>query len=202
MAQRKDISFNSYSIPGVGRIEIPACMEEQSGFYKKLNNIYERAVEQKTGIEIADDKVVFQQKGLNNMEKSAFSGYARVIVETEMGDNGAFNRLHARLYISPSEIVEIDKEIKNQILQLYQGTTMKLIEWYGVSFVDVNGMKAMKISYLRQLNNQPYVLVNSYRFQNYDRLHTLTMSYRKQDEKAWKPLYKKILFSFYLRPVF
>ncbi len=202
LAQKNNIDFESYRIPGVGQISIPSCMEEQSGIYKKINAVFERQVETAMGVDIPDEKVVFQQKGLNDLSSAGFSTYARVIIETERAASGSFYRLHSRYSVSPAELAEINYEMKNQIEQLFYGTNIRIISWYGVSFVNVNGVKAMKVSYLRQLKNQPYVLVTSYRFQNYDRIHTLTLSYRKQNEKIWKPLYARIINSFSIRPVF
>ena len=48
----------------------------------------------------------------------------------------------------------------------------------------------------RQLNNNPYVIVHVYCFHNYDREHTLTLSYRLSEENYWKSDFAKILNSF------
>jgi len=202
LAQKNNVVFDSYRIAGVGQISIPSCMEEQTGMYKKMSKVFERQVEAAMGVDIPGEKVVFQQKGLNDLNQAGFATYARVIIETETAASGSFYRLHSRYSVSPAELAEINNEMKNQIEQIFYGTNIRIISWYGVSFVNVNGVKAMKVSYLRQLENQPYVLVNSYKFQNYDRMHTLTLSYRKQDEKIWKPLYAKIVNSISIRPVF
>lgn len=188
--------FENYRILEVGSISIPNNMEIQSGNYKKLSETYEKVMSKKFGYEISDNRIVFQQKGLNDLERQGFASYVRVILETEIGNFGDFDKLTTKLTATPQEISDITKELKNQIQQSFAGTGLKLITWYGVSIVTINGKTALKISYLRQLNDKPYVVVNMYRFQNNDRLHSLTLSYRQSDETAWKPLFAKIANSF------
>jgi hypothetical protein len=188
--------FENYRILEVGSISIPNNMEIQSGNYKKLSETYQKEMSKKFGFEVSDNRVVFQQKGLNELEKKGLASYARVILETEIGNYGDFEKLTTKFSATTQEISEISKELKSQIQQSFTGTGLKLINWYGVSIVSINGRTALKISYLRQLNDNPYVVVNMYRFQNNDRLHSLTLSYRQSDETTWKPLFTKIANSF------
>ena len=188
--------FENYRILEVGSISIPNNMEIQSGNYKKFSEIYEKGMSKKFGYEISDNRIVFQQKGLNDLEKQGFASYVRVILETEIGNFGDFDKLTTKLTATPQEIADISKEVKSQMQQSFAGTGLKLITWYGVSIVTINGKTALKISYLRQLNDNPYVIVNMYRFQNNDRLHSLILSCRQSDETTWKPLFAKIANSF------
>ncbi len=188
--------FDNYRILEVGSISIPNNMEIQSGNYKKISEIYQKEISKKFGYEVSDNRVVFQQKGVNDLDKQALATYVRVILETDIGNFGDYEKLSTKLIATPQEISDISKEFKTQIQQSFAGTGMKLITWYGVSIVTINGRTALKISYLRQLNDKPFVLVNMYRFQNNDRLHTLTLSYRQSDEATWKPLLTKIANSF------
>jgi len=188
--------FENYRIIEVGSISIPNNMEIQSGNYKKLSETYQKEMSKKFGYEVSDNRIVFQQKGLNDLEKQGLASYVRVILETEIGNFGDFDKLTNKLTATSQEISDISKEFKSQIQQSFAGTGLKLITWYGVSIVTINGRTALKISYLRQLNDKPYVVVNMYRFQNNDRLHSLTLSYRQSDEATWKPLLTKIANSF------
>ena len=188
--------FENYRIIEVGSISIPNNMEIQSGNYKKLSETYQKAMSKKFGYEISDNRIVFQQKGLNNSEKQGLASYVRVILETEIGNFGDFDKLTNKLTATPQEISDISKECKSQIQQSFAGAGLKLITWNGISIVTINGRTALKISYLRQLNDKPYVVVDMYRFQNNDRLHSLTLSYRQLDEATWKPLLTKIANSF------
>lgn len=188
--------FDNYRILEVGSISIPNNMEIQSGNYKKISEIYQKEISKKFGYEVSDNRVVFQQKGVNDLDKQALATYVRVILETDIGNFGDYEKLSTKLIATPQEISDISKEYKTQMQQSFAGTGMKLITWYGVSIVTINGRTALKISYLRQLNDKPFVVVNMYRFQNNDRLHTLTLSYRQSDEATWKSLLTKIANSF------
>jgi hypothetical protein len=188
----QSIEFDNYRILGVGSISIPNNLELQSGNYKKFSD----GISEKLGYEVSDNRIIFQQKGLNDLAKQGFASYVRVIIETEIGNFGDYDKLSTKFTATPQEISEISKEFKSQAQQGFAGTGLKLRTWYGTSVVTLNGRTALKVSYLRQLNDQPYVLVNMYRFQNNDRLHTLTLSYRQSDEATWQPLLTKITNSF------
>jgi hypothetical protein len=190
------VYFVNYKLSDIGYISIPEKMEIQSGKYKKLAQEYQKEIGKKYGIEISGNRIVFQQKGLNNFEKGGFSSYARVILETDIGNYGDYEKLNTNYAATQAEINELNQEIKSQVQQSFAGTGLKIIKWYGMSIVKVNGKTALKISYLRKLKNNPNVMVNLYSFQNNDRMHRLTLSYRQLDESSWKPLYSKILNSF------
>jgi len=63
---------------------------------------------------------------------------------------------------------------------------LKIVRWDGVSVNNVNGRSVMRVAYLRQLNDNPSVYVEIYYFENYDRMHLLTISYREGDTSIWK----------------
>jgi hypothetical protein len=133
---------------------------------------------------------------LNSGDKSGFSSYARIILETTIGNYGDFEKLSTKISASAEELKELSTQLKSQTELSFSGTGLKLINWYGVQIVSINGRSALKISYLRQLNDNPYVTVSMYQFQNNDRMHRLTMSYKQQDAATWKTLYTNILNSF------
>jgi hypothetical protein len=189
-------SFENYLLKDLGSISIPTNMELQSGNYKKFAEEYQKQQGKKFGYEISDNRVVFQQKGLNSGDKTGFSSYARVILETTIGNYGDFEKLSTKLSATTQELSELSSQLKSQTEQSFNGTGLKLISWYGIQIVNVNGRTALKISYLRQLNDNPYVTVAIYQFHNNDRMHQLTMSYRQQDADTWKNVYSKILNSF------
>lgn len=190
------VDFVNYKLSDIGYISIPQKMEIQSGNYKKLAQEFQKDFKKKFGFEISGNRIVFQQKGLNNLEKSGFSSYARVILETDIGNYGDYEKLNTNYSATQAELNELNQEIKSQVQQSFAGTGLKIIKWYGVSFAKINGSTALKVSYLRKLNNNPFVVVNMYSFQNNDRTHRLILSYRQSDESSWKPLYGKILNSF------
>ncbi|HMT75146.1 MAG TPA: hypothetical protein PKA77_13825 [Chitinophagaceae bacterium] len=189
-------SSENYLLKNIGYISIPSNMELQSGNYKKLAEEYQKQQGKKFGFEISDNRIVFQQKGLNSGDSAGFASYARVILETTIGNYGDFEKLSTKLSATQEELRDLSAQLKLQTEQSFSGTGLKLISWYGVQIVNVNGRTALKISYLRQLNENPYVIVSMYQFHNNDRIHQLTMSYRQQDSATWKSVYTTILNSF------
>lgn len=186
----------NYLLKNVGYISIPNTMEIQGGNYKKLAEEYQKESGRKFGYEVSENRIVFQQKGLNDGAKPAYASYARIIIETIVGSYGDFEKLTTKLSASSSEIAELNSQLKKQVAELFSGTGLKLISWYGTEIETINGRTALKISYLRQLKDNPLVIVSMYQFQNNDRMHQLTFSYRQQETAKWKSAFSKALTSF------
>lgn len=196
MAFSQPIEFEVYLIKNVGHISIPSNMEIQSGNYKKVSETFQNEFRRKYSYEVIDNRVVFQQKGLNKFSDPGFGTYARVIIETEIGVPGDFNKLSNNLNLSSAEISKLNTDFKKQFKQELSSVGIKLLEWYGVREVVINNWAALEISYLRQLNNNQPVKVILFFIPNYDRMHYLTTSYRQSDQKTWQPILEKIVSSF------
>ena len=178
-------------LKNIGHIDMPPTMQVQSGKYKVLVdeflNIY--------GYDVA--QLVIQQKGLNEFGKDAFEKYARIIIETEVGKQGDFEKLNFDINsISSSDLSEMDKTFKPGIIQSIAVTGSKLVDWFPTTIEKLNGYSLMHVSYKRQLNDRPIVMVNMYLFMNNDRKFTVTMSYRISEENYWKTDLEKALNSF------
>lgn len=174
-----------YKLNDVGYITIPEEMELQEGIYKKIAEEYIKLHD----FEISENRVVFQQKGLNKFNQKGFQSYARIIIETEYGD---FDK---DIFMTSQELKEANTIMRNSVYQNFKNTNLKLISWYGTSVTSINGKSALKVSYLRQLSSNPYVIVNMYIIPNGNKKHIITLSYRQNEEKIWKPIYSKVLKS-------
>jgi len=178
-------------IKNVGSFDLPPTMEIQAGKYKKMQNeIYKR-------MEYDVPQLVAQQKGLNEFRKEGFEKYARVMVGTTLGSVGDFEKLNFNItQYTQADILDLNSTYKQQIQQSFLGTGLKLIEWYPLKIEKVNGMSCIHISYRRQLQDKPLVLVHMYIFHNNDRMHTFTLSYRISEVDYWKSDYATVLKSF------
>ena len=192
------IEFENYSLSGIGSISIPNTMELQSGKYKEIHDKLEVKVAEKFKYEITGNAIVFQQKGLNELEKKSFTSYARIMLDTDIGSPGDYQKATTKIAPTSNEIKELNSDLKTQVIDGFKGTQLKLIDWYGCSFVIINGKQCLKVSYKRQLGSNPEVHVDLYRFQNNDRMHTLTISYRVSDTETVKPIFTKVFNSFKL----
>ncbi len=189
-------SSEKYLIKDVGVISIPTNMEIQSGNWKKWNDEMETAFAEKFDYEISGNKVMFQQKGLNDLDPSSFNTYARISIETFIDNIGDYDKLATKLLVPQHELNELNELLKAQLEQSFINTELKLIKWYEVSIKTINGRSVLKTSYLRQLSDNPYVYVEIYQFQNNDRMHQLILSYREEDADIWKQSFDYTLKSF------
>ena len=181
--------YTTYTINGVGTISISDDMELQDGVYKQgihgaLNQI---------GYD-TQNRVVFQPNGINDFNTNRRNTYARVIVETFYKNTDPLT--NAIPYMSAQDKQELNATAKQMLIYQFQGTKIKLLEFYGVDYVIINNQLALKISYKRRLGDNPPVRVDTYSFDNRDRTHSLTISYRLADEAFWKNKLKHTLNSF------
>lgn len=177
-------------IAEVGTIDIPPTMEVQSGQYAKLNQAVKKSIldldEGGTG------EITIQQKGLNSFDPLAYKSYVRVMVETSVGNPNDFVHLTSRYEVTQDELREISTLFRTQA----ENQFTKILQWDVPSLELVNGMQAIRLSYRRQYQNNPSVRVTTYMFQNHDRMHYLTMSYREAERTKWLADFSTILSSF------
>ena len=189
------IDFENYKLLDLGYISIPVNMEVQSGNLK----IFMDSIKKEYGI--SGNRVVFQPKGTNEVEENSLSTYARVIIKTNLGNYGDFEKLTTNYTATQAELNELNSELKKDMELSALEMGGKLISWYGVSIEKINGKSALKYAYLRQLKDNPCVVTTIYMFENNDRVHTLLFEYRQSDEVTWEPLFSKILNSFVITNV-
>ena len=176
----------TYKLGNIGLIIIPKEMELQNGIYKQKVQNYVKQYQ----FEVNENRIVFQQKGLNSTNKNSMQSYARIVIETQYGDFGYDTN------ISSQEYEEVNAIFKYNVTKsISQIPNMKLLQWYGVSNVKINGVSAIKISYTRQLGTNPSVYVESYMVPKGNKQYIFTFSYRVNDRKTWQSIYSKILAS-------
>ena len=164
----------------------------QGGDYKNKVNKY--AAER--GFESSPTRILFQQKGLNELNKKSFQSYARVIIETTLGKDSEYVCLNDSTKFTTNEINALTVQFNKQLIETFKSTENHLIEWKETTPIILNGQHGIKVSYLRQFEDKPYAHVNTFYFQNNDRMHVLTFSYREEEFATWEPLFSKSLMSF------
>lgn len=178
-------------IKNVGYFDLPPSMEVQKGKYKEFTD----NVKKIHGFDAT--QLTAQQKGLNEFGKEGLEKYARVMLETDIGELEDYEKLNFNIYeFTKSDILELNTIFKQQIQQNFLGTGLKLTEWYPLKVEKISGMSCIHISYKRQLNNNPFVLVHMCIFHNNDRMHTFTLSYRLSELSYWQADFVHILKSF------
>ena len=185
------------NIEGIGVLYIPDRLEVQAGRYKKFNDI---AKEKVFNLTERPDRVVIQQAGLNSHDENALKTYCRMTIQTEIGNRGDFNILNSKIEATKDELQTISDLFKTKTQETFdqkKSTTFnqKLIKWNGAKIKKVNSYYALCISYVRQLNNNPYVFVEHYTIENNDRMHTIIISYRVNETERWEKIFDKVLHS-------
>jgi len=194
----KKVHFNNYKVKDLGSISIPDNLEIQSGLYKKFSESTSQT-NSCYAFEILEDRVVFQQMGVNEFKKT--NTYARIIIQTQISETEYYEELREPINITRDELYELNIALENEIKSAFCDN-QKVLRWYGTEILKVNDYYAIMVSYIRQLENNPPVIVEYYRFPNNDRVHEITMSYRFEDEELWKPLFVKTKESLIINEIY
>ncbi len=185
-------------IENVGSIDYPTdFLEVQSGDYKEfVGEGYEV-------LGLVKSDFTLQQVGLNELETSALEEYRRVTFTTvHLNPGEEVYKANERYTMSQLELAVFQNalldqvEQENEIVKSMGLGEIKVIDPGSVEVVEVGGMFPIVCTYRRQLNDNPVVLVRTYLFWNYDRIHYLVFSYRVEDEEECRDIYDKILYSF------
>jgi len=174
-----------------GEIKMPSSLEVQSGNYKKIIDY------QKRHFSVNAERIVFQQKGVNNGKN--LDTYGRIIIRTDFASE-EFPDLNTT-EITSQDIADLNQMYKSQIYEVANNPTYpaKIIKWNGVKIVTLNGNKSINYSYVRQMNGKPQTYSEFYIFWKGNRQHTLNIEYRIIDSDKWKSDLEKATKTFKLK---
>ena len=185
------VSWHRVQIPDVGTIDIPPTMELQGATLTELSKEYTKQLIPQTDSS-ESGRVTIQQKGLNSLDPEAVKLYIRIMVQTNMGKPGDFETLNSRYEVTQDELREISNLFRTQI----DNQLIQILQWDIPTVELISGMQAIRLNYRRKMKDNPPVRVAIYIFQNYDRMHQLTMSYRESERNKWLRDFPTILTSF------
>ena len=194
-------TWQNVSIPNVCTFKIPDTMEIQAGKYKIISDGLQKEIFE---LPVDSTRVIAQQKGLNKYSKEAFKekNYARVMIETDYGQNGDYENIRTPLTATAFELNELSMLYRDEIVKVFTQLSakgkikQKLLAWYPLKIVNINGISMIKVSYQRSVNNAKPVLVNIYVVNNNDRLHRITVSYKIENAVNYKNDLDKVIETF------
>lgn len=187
--QNQSNALVTYGIIGTGKIEIPSELV--------LKDTSCRLPGSKGNmVRLQGKKFLFVQKALNERDTSAIYSTARIVLETDFGISGDHAKITDPLKINDEQLKMLGEKQRVKLNKLYEGTGLKVTEWYGAESVKVNNQPAMKISYKRQYKNTGAVKVERFFFENNDRTHLLTLTIPDKESEHWNPLFEAVLNSF------
>jgi len=176
-------------IAEVGTIDIPPEMEVQSDSqYEAIRDLYGNWSDER-GATSPGDIIIIQPQGQNKLDASAQELYARVIVGTRIVDPGDVAGLHTRFDATKDELRDLSNSMR-------AGLPATILEWSEPAVATVNGMQAIRFNFELQLADHPPVRVQSYLFQNYDRVHNLILFHRTSEMNKWSSDLQRVLKSF------
>ena len=194
-------NWQTVSMPNICTFQMPNTMEIQAGQYKIVSDKLQRQILE---LPIDSTRVIAQQKGLNEYSKKSFKvkKYARIIVETDYGQIGDYNHIDTKLTATKFELRELDGIYRAEMEKVFSNITakgkmsQKLLIWYPLKIVNINGISMINISYTRSVNNGKPVLVNVYAVENNDRYHRVTISYRVDNAANYEEDLKQFIYTF------
>lgn len=185
------VKWDKIDLGDWGKIELPNSMEIQSGIYKKVMDYSKRH------FSLNADRVVFQQKGVNN--GTSLDTYARVIIRTDYSANELpdFNTME----VTASDLDELNNMYKTELSNAKNESQFpfKIIKWNDVKIITLNGNKCINYSYIRQLNGKPQTYTEFYTFWKGNKQHTLNVEYRLNDKDKWKSDIDKCVQTFEIK---
>ena len=180
-------------IPSFVSVDIPPTMELQKGAYK---NFKEAVAKISLNLDLRDQALTFQQAGLNDLEEGSTRRYARIIFKSYFDKDGNFEMSDDELtpdilkHIEDDEYSKMKKSLE-QVKRAGLGAP-KLIKWYPVQKVQLGGLSGYRVAILRQQGAKPPVYVEEYKLGCGRYLHTVTFSYRQNEEGFWRSDYSEI----------
>lgn len=199
VAYAQDSMWKTISIPEICTFRIPPTLEIQAGNFKKSNDQLLKDILEVT---VTPNRVVAQQKGLNDGDPVASRRYCRIIVDTEIGAKGDNANLREPLKMSALELKLLDKTLKKQIqkdaanLVDSKGLRFSILSWEPLRIVRGDEFDAILTEYTRKMNDSQAVLVRKYTIQNNDAMHRITISYTEAEKDQWAEDLNKVINTF------
>lgn len=183
-----------YSCNNLYTIKLPSNLELQSSELNTVKHIVQGKSTQ-TRINTLSNGIIFQQKGLNTDEKSAYSKYCRVIIEYFKEDRN--EPVYGR-----GDQIFVDKEIfdivHESVKETCNASKTPLMKLFTIQPLTINGFPVLYYSYRRKgwEGKNPPVIVNVYIIYNRYESVKLTFSYREAEREIWKGTHEYIMKSF------
>jgi hypothetical protein len=190
VSQKPD-GWSKVEIPNVCSFTIPPNMEVRGGQYKEVHDEFTDLASRVYNLKLSPQKLVIQPKGMNQLSKSSFTSYGRIIFKTTKGKAGEFTRRTTPLDFTATQLRDISDAFQSQ---LKASPHTKLLNWYPPTVKHFRGADALALRYRREGPLSP-VLINVFMVDDFDKSYDFTFSYRESEKDTWEPLFKKVIDS-------
>jgi len=190
--------WSQYEIDNIAVINIPPSLElrdDNSAYSILQETIIENYIKKK--IKINNSNLIFQPTGRNNLKKESFQSYSRILISYLKGSEGDFYKYNEDLsLITQEEISELNAYLRNQAEEPMKHINTKIIKWFPLEILNINNKTTIRLSFIRQMDNEKPVFVESYKFFNFDEQIEITLSFRLEDSNIWEDDFKEVVNSF------
>lgn len=176
----------SYTINDMFTISVDSKLE-----LRDKNGLYEQKTKNNNLPVTSDDVIVFQQAGLNDDNKAAYQKYARIMIQTEIGNVGDVSYYDGSCELSDSDIVYFNRLAYQELSPQMHMTIKPSTKGF---FLD-NGNYCIMTSYQRS-GVYGNVDVCIYYFFNDNQWAKVLCSYKNSEEKLWKKVMENAIESF------
>ena len=178
--------WTEYTLGTAFSIMVPSTVE-----LRKASDLYSHNLNR---MGYTNGNIVFQQKGLANLQRSSYNKYCRIIIHYELGSRGDYLKRTDTEMLDDEWIKNIDSMVSWNI-----GPHSRLIGKYSYKWESINGAKCLRIDYRRTGDNFNYSKPVACRiaiFQNDNEIAIIILSYREKEVDLWKSDFDKVYKSF------
>ena len=176
----------SYTINDMFTISVDSKLE-----LRDKNGLYEQKTKNNNLPVTSDDVIVFQQAGLNDDDKAAYQKYARIMIQTEIGNVGDFSYYDGSCELSDSDIVNFNRLAYQELSPQMHMTIKPSTKGF---FLD-NGNYCIMTSYQRS-GVYGNVDVCIYYFFNDNQWAKVLCSYKDSEKTYWQKVMEDAVKSF------
>ncbi|MBP5199210.1 MAG: hypothetical protein J6Z82_00975 [Schwartzia sp.] len=177
--------WTTVKVDGGIEFQIPPTMEIQSEGYQ---NIIKQIKPNYYQIQTEDGKlqrIVAQQKGLNNYEEQARKRYVRAILKFTKSPQKAFPQWGEDLqqYMTADDLKSLDESFYSMELPEPNMKFVKLVQ--NSKIIQVNDISCINTKYETQLGDNPVVINDMYIFFNENRRYIFLTMIRSTEYEYW-----------------
>ena len=187
-----------YEIENVGIIAIPPSLElrDNNSYIALAADIVFDDIRVNKKLRLLKSNLTFQPKGVNERNKYATLLYSRILVHHTTGSSGDFLKYNEKMDLTENEKMKLNEQFRNEVIAPMESFGIKLIQWYPPEYNSDNELSYIKISYNRQMKENPIIYTELYKFFNDNEFVELTLSYRLSEKNIWAEDFSKVYKTF------
>lgn len=189
MIKKDSKHWNDHTFFNSFKISVPVTVERQTKDSPYGRNLASRGL-----LQIQDNVIVFNQKGLCDMKPEAQDQYCRIMIQFIEGEKDDF--------LQKDQTEPLDREYDQLLSEMVEneiGPGSRLMGTFSREWVRINNANAILVSYRRTgYNYDTSMSVNCKMllFQHDSKLVKMILSYREKEAELWADDFEQVMRSF------